>query len=265
MLISYVTAPDGCRLRTVRTRGRGDPIVFVHGLAGYAEEWAPVLESLDERDVTAFDMRGHGKSCRHPESASDIDLVNDVVAVIHHCYGAGPVTLAGQSAGGVVALLTASRRPDLVSSLVLVEASPGGGAAEPPPPARAREWLASWPQPFWSREEAVEFFGGQRRGEVWTDGLAAEESGLWRRFDEDVLVALIEGLTGRTWWSEWETITTRTIVVRGIDGTMTDEDCERMNRTGPKAACVTVEKAGHDVHLDQPCAVREVVRRHSEQ
>lgn len=264
MLISYVTASEGCRLRTVHTRHPGERIggervVFVHGLAGYAEEWAPVLDGLDKHDLTAFDLRGHGGSCPRPTSVSDVELVNDVVAVIERCHDTGPVTLVGQSAGGVVALLTAARRPDLVSTLVLVEASPGGGAVEPPPPVRARVWLASWPQPFGSREEAVEFFGGGRRGEVWAGGLAMDECGLRRRFEEDVLITMIEGLTGRTWWSEWEAVVARTVVVRGVDGTMTDQVCERMNTTGPKARCVSVANAGHDVHLDQPRAICEVV------
>lgn len=263
MLINYVPASDDCQLRTVHTRRRGERIVFVHGLAGYAEEWAPVLDGLDRHDLTAFDLRGHGGSSRHPADVSDVGLVNDVVAVIERCHGARPVTLVGQSVGGVIALLTACKHPDLVSTLVLVEATPGGGPAEPPAPVRAREWLASWSRPFGSRAEAVEFFGGGRRGEVWADGLAADESGLRRRFEEQVLVAMIEGLIGRTWWNEWEAIVARTVVVHGVDGTMTDEDCERMNSTGPKARCVPVANAGHDVHLDQPRAVCEVVRSYS--
>lgn len=134
---------------------------------------------------------------------------------------------------------------------------------EPPPPVRARKWLASWPQPFGSHAEAVAFFGGGRRGEVWAAGLAADRDGLWRRFEENVLVAMIEGLTGRTWWNEWEAIVARTVVVRGVDGSMTDADCERMTNTGPRAQYVSVPDAGHDVHLDQPRAVREVLRRRS--
>jgi len=99
--------------------------VLVHGFTGAAHDFALEVDALAvERRVVTLDQRGHGHSTK--VGALDgytIDqLVSDFVAFLE-AVGGGPVDLLGHSMGGRVALGTVLSRPDLVSSLILMDTS----------------------------------------------------------------------------------------------------------------------------------------------
>jgi pimeloyl-ACP methyl ester carboxylesterase len=54
---------DGVVLACADYGGEGTPIVLLHGLAGYAGEWAPTAHHLAKSHrVIAPELRGHGRS-----------------------------------------------------------------------------------------------------------------------------------------------------------------------------------------------------------
>jgi pimeloyl-ACP methyl ester carboxylesterase len=58
---------DGVRLAGIDFGGDGEPVLLLHGLAGYAGEWAQTAGWLTGRArVVALDARGHGNSERFP-------------------------------------------------------------------------------------------------------------------------------------------------------------------------------------------------------
>lgn len=144
-------------LRGIEWSGAEPAIVLLHGLAGYAGEWLPVVDRLDRQHrVVAFDQRGHGRSTRAPHDMSRFAHADDVASVIWS-VAAAPVTLVGHSLGGHTAMLTAARYPDLVDRLVMIEASPGG--PNPTAAAVAARWLTTWPVPFPTCDAAVDDAG----------------------------------------------------------------------------------------------------------
>ncbi|MEU6357779.1 alpha/beta hydrolase, partial [Streptomyces sp. NPDC047072] len=127
-----LTAPDGTRIAYRDRSGPGIPVLLLHGLAGHLGEWddlAARLVSAGHR-VVAYDARGHGASTRRPASVSRAAHVGDAVAV-EAALDLGPAVVVGQSMGGSTAMLLAAGRPELVRSLVLVEAGPAGPRACP--------------------------------------------------------------------------------------------------------------------------------------
>ena len=70
------------------------------------------------RRVAAFDRRGHGRTADTPEPFHYDSMVDETIAFIEH-VGA-PVHVVGWSDGGIVGLLLALRRPDLIGRLVLI-------------------------------------------------------------------------------------------------------------------------------------------------
>jgi pimeloyl-ACP methyl ester carboxylesterase len=99
--------------------------VLVHGFTGSAHDFALEVDALAvQRRVVTLDQRGHG----HSAKAGTLDgytidqLVSDLVAFLE-TVGGGPVDLLGHSMGGRVALGTVLSRPDLVSSLILMDTS----------------------------------------------------------------------------------------------------------------------------------------------
>jgi pimeloyl-ACP methyl ester carboxylesterase len=119
--------------------GQGEPIVFVHGSFDCAEETFPNQRELaDQYRVVLVDRRGYGES--PPAVRFDFDSqVDDLIAVL----GSG-AHLVGQSYGGVLCLLAAARRPDLVWSLTVIEPPAFSVARGDPSVERFIERLQAW-------------------------------------------------------------------------------------------------------------------------
>jgi pimeloyl-ACP methyl ester carboxylesterase len=104
------------------------PVVFVHGLVmdNLASWYFTVANSVAAfRDVVLYDLRGHGRSERPPTGYTLADMVDDLDALLQATVGAKPVTLVGNSFGGLLALAFALRHPRRASGLVLVDAHLG--------------------------------------------------------------------------------------------------------------------------------------------
>jgi pimeloyl-ACP methyl ester carboxylesterase len=101
-------------------RGRGEPLVVLHGGAVDARFFDPNIEQLAARfQVFTPDLRGHGRSPDVEGPFTYDALTQDIIEFVDTVVG-GPVHLAGHSVGAGVALHLARRRPDLVRRLVLI-------------------------------------------------------------------------------------------------------------------------------------------------
>lgn len=250
---------DSTRLACCDFGGRGAAVLLLHGLAGYSGEWAQTAGVLsDSFQVFALDQRGHGRSERQPHDLSREAFVADVVAAVAR-LSLAPVALVGQSMGGNTAFLVAARHPELVRSLVVIEASPDGPAPELP--TRIRRWLDSWPAPFADEADAREFFASQHLApRAWTEGLERRDDGLWPSFSNDVMVQCIAELAKRDYWTEWRRIQCSTLLLRGERGNFDAEHYDELSRALPDGHWETISDAGHDAHLDAPGRLGEQLR-----
>jgi pimeloyl-ACP methyl ester carboxylesterase len=123
---------EGLRTRVLVEEGRGaerDPIVLIHGVGGWAENWRPVMAALAStgRRVVALDLPGFGESER-PRSVRyfgpDEAFYPRFVIAAMDVLGIERAHIAGNSMGGAVAYMTAVTAPLRTRSLVLV--APGG-------------------------------------------------------------------------------------------------------------------------------------------
>jgi pimeloyl-ACP methyl ester carboxylesterase len=249
--MEFAVERDGTRLAGFDEGDGQRAILFLHGLAGHAGEWSSTAKHLpgDVRAVAA-DARGHGRSERTPVDVSLGAQTADAAFLVEQ-FGLAPVVVVGQSMGGLVAMLLAARRPELIAGLVVVEADPDQGSAETA--AEVGAWLRSWQVPFRSRDEAVRFFGGSPgSAEAWAGGLEERPDGLWPAFDADVLREMLDDAIGRDYWTEWKAIECPILIVRGQRGELAAGRAERMAASVKGATVVEIEGAGHDAHLDQP-------------
>jgi pimeloyl-ACP methyl ester carboxylesterase len=244
----------GAIIQYLDSGGSGRPVVLVHGLAGYAGEWAATIQHLAPGwRCLALDQRGHGRSTRGPGDLSRQALVDDIVAVLDAARIEEPVVLIGQSMGAHTAFLTAARYPERFNHLVMIEGDVGGGSETEL--AALHDALQSIPMPFLNREQAMAYFGGDtERGRAWADGLEARDDGLWPRWDLDVMLSIMEPIFAHESWSEWEALSQPTLLVLGHSGMIDQARVERMLAMRPQTQLVTIAGAGHDVHLDQPQA-----------
>jgi pimeloyl-ACP methyl ester carboxylesterase len=237
--------------------GSGPPVVLLHGLAGHAREWDSTAAWLTRSHrVVAPELRGHGRSERAPPDVSPDAFAADAGMWIEQ-IGLAPALVVGQSFGGLIALRLAARLGEALSGLVVAEATP---AEDPAGAAAVASWFASWPVPFPSAEEALEFFGGDTLGaRAWCDGLEARADGLWPAFEAGVLLDALGQANARDYWAEWASIRCPALVVRAPDG-IPRRQAERMLELLPGSRLAEIAEAGHDVHLDQPERWRNVVQ-----
>jgi pimeloyl-ACP methyl ester carboxylesterase len=99
--------------------GRGAPMVLVHGLGGSHANWLAVGPSLARTHrVVAPDLAGFGLT-RPDGRSSSVEANTRLLEGVIEQVGR-PVVLVGNSMGGLISMLLASRRPHLVQGLVLV-------------------------------------------------------------------------------------------------------------------------------------------------
>ncbi|MCB2136074.1 MAG: 3-oxoadipate enol-lactonase [Rhodobacteraceae bacterium] len=104
-------------------------VVFANSLGTDLRLWEPILPLLPKNwRIVRYDKRGHGLS--DGGAGEDIhDHVDDAIAVIEH-FSDRPVAFVGLSIGGLIAQGVASRRPDLVHTLVLSNTAARLGTSE---------------------------------------------------------------------------------------------------------------------------------------
>lgn len=126
----YVAA-DGTPLELSVWKAVGEApkaiILGIHGFGDYRNAWADPAEIWAKDGITtvAYDQRGFGASATRGRWAGTATLVDDirtVVALIRRKYPGVPLYLAGESMGG--ALVLAAADPDMnVDGLILVAAA----------------------------------------------------------------------------------------------------------------------------------------------
>ena len=95
---------------TYERRGRGEPLVLVHGTGSQLQVWNPVLDRLaTERDVIALDLPGFGESAALPEPVVTPERYAHAIADLLDELGLGSVHVAGNSLGGGIALVLGAR------------------------------------------------------------------------------------------------------------------------------------------------------------
>ena len=103
-------------------RGKGEPLVLLHGGLMSTEAFGPTLMKLAEsRRVIGVDLQGHGRTALGRPAIRHADIGRDLAVVIQK-LGLRQVDAMGYSFGGGVAMQLAFQHPSLVRRLVVLSA-----------------------------------------------------------------------------------------------------------------------------------------------
>jgi pimeloyl-ACP methyl ester carboxylesterase len=120
--------------------GDGPPVLGIHGITASHPWWGAIVEALAGKvRLIAPDLRGRGDSGDLPPPHTMQQHVDDCLAVLDH-LGIGEVPVVGMSMGGWVATLMASKNPDRVKNILLLD---GGLNLAVPPGLDVEEFLAA--------------------------------------------------------------------------------------------------------------------------
>ena len=121
-------------------------LVLVHGFTGSSHDFALVVDDLAvDRRVVLVDQRGHGHSTKTGSLAGYTigRLVADLAGFLEE-VGEGPVDLLGHSMGGRVSMGLVLSRPDLVSSVVLMDTSAWSFMPDDESSRLAKAWIEAF-------------------------------------------------------------------------------------------------------------------------
>ncbi len=258
-------------------------IVFLHATGFNARTYRAMIAPLGDRfTVWAIDLRGHGRTTLSPRGfgySSWRPHRNDVIALLER-HTAAPVTLAGHSLGGTVALLLAAKRPDLVASLALIDPviAPLGFYAlmELPlaplllrgaiPLARnAAKRRARFPD----HEAAIQAFTGRGIFKTFSpemiedyvaDGLVADARGGLKLACSPAYESATFAAHRNNPWAVLRGVHCPIVLLRaGRDSTLRLESAHRFAALKPETHIATIEGAGHMLPMERPDRVRAAI------
>lgn len=106
-----------------RELGQGQPLIFLHGIFGSADNWLTQTRMLSDNYHTfTLDMRNHGRS-PHDSTFHYAAMVGDVLEFLDTHAVKDPV-LIGHSMGGKAAMNFAVAHPEKLQRLIVVDIAP---------------------------------------------------------------------------------------------------------------------------------------------
>jgi esterase len=237
---------------------------------GLAHEWDTLsVDFARDHRVVALDQRGHGESDWAVTYTAEA-MADDAIAVIE-TLDLAPVRLVGHSMGGMVGLLVAARRPELVEHLVLVDIGPDS----------LREEIVAGMVEWTDILHHSSYATVAEAANVWLEGNALARPSLLRHYSRHNLVTggdgrlrwrfdtgrigsyVTEGVTPDQLWEAVDASHAPTLLVRGAHSwAVRPEDARKLLWRLAEASYAEIPDGGHDLGVEQPEAVTAAIRRY---
>lgn len=228
-------------------------LFLVHGLTDAGTCWPEAAAHwAEEWQVIAIDQRGHGRSPHFDtDGLSDMftTFIDDLIGVLEE---EGPGVVIGHSLGGRIAAATATRRPDLVTGLVLEDPALTDGPVTSPRLTRdQRRFLAA----FDDADSAAEQVRVQE-----TAGWSTVEIEAWAECKTRVDLRMIDRLDlgDLDAATAYNALTVPTLVLYDADGMLA---VPREGIDNPLVQIEYLDGVGHCIRRDDPARFYDIVDR----
>jgi pimeloyl-ACP methyl ester carboxylesterase len=227
-------------------------------VTGNAWAWYEIAPRLAEvGDVYCLDLRGHGESQWSPSGDYETeDHVEDLEAWLDG-MGFERVALVGYSWGALIAASYASRHPERVARLVILDVEPSFEVSAEDVPPFPREHASHAAAAAWERG------GSPHASDTMVEVAAAVGT---RPGPGGCLVPQYDPYFLSRWpfrsrdhWSELPLLTMPTLVVHAADSFVRREVMEQMATVLPDGAFAEVADSDHVMPVDNPGGVADVV------
>ena len=242
--------------------GDGPPVLFIHGSGTSGELWREALADLaTDHQVITYNRRGYPGS---PGTASHWRDHGDDAAALIEALDVAPAAVIGYSGGAVAALDLALRRPELVSTLVLLD--PAVHTSKNMTPGLARAF---------TKLKLLDRFGRRDRAlDSWYSFVTSYSTGgsTWERMPEErkrLVRATGDGMLGDLGMRDHTHVAYErlgeieapvTIIECELSPSFLRKSCRALAEAMPKADVVTLEGVNHVAFADHPERLNEALR-----
>jgi esterase len=232
----------------------GQPMVILHGVFGSLDNWATVSKAIADAGYAVYlvDQRNHGRS-PHSDEFTYEAMAADLAEFIEDHALAKPI-LVGHSMGGKTVMQYAQAYPGTYDKLVIVDIGP---KSYPPHHDSLIEGLSALPlDKIEDRQHADTLFSAYEsnlgvRQFLLKNLYRTDGGGYGWRFNLPVLAELQANVGQEI--TKQRSVTEPALFMRGaLSGYVKDQDWEEIQAMFSNAELVTIQKAGHWVHAEQP-------------
>lgn len=241
-------------------------VVFLHGGGQNAHTWDTVIVGLGV-PALAVDLPGHGRSAWREDGDYGPKRNAETLLPVLGEWAPDAELFVGHSLGGLTAIRVATRAPDLVRRLVLVDVTPSAPQrhTEMTDEQKGTVALVEGNRVFETFDAMVDVTVAAaphrdpkslRRGVFHNSKQLDDGTWTWR-YDS---IRKGEGFEGL--WDDVPALAVPTTLVRGANSAfVNDEDADEFAHAAPGFVGVRiVANSGHSVQSDQPRALVEILR-----
>ena len=249
------------------TEGKQPSILLLHGALQQAHTWDSVALALcEDYHVLALDARGHGDSQWAPDGDYSPDAHQRDLDGFLDALGLDQFVMVGHSMGGRNGYVFASRRPEKVKALTIVDTGPDSQPAGRARIQRFRELpdeLDTY-QEFATRIQEYTGRSRQRVSGALKYNIRQRPDGKWTWKYDKLLRS--PGYSPGSWparklWDCLARLQCPTLIVRGEQSDIFPTDVlDRMLQVIPQSTSAVVPEAGHLVAGDNPAGFLKALR-----
>ncbi len=247
-----------------RKFGHGCPLIILHGLYGSSDNWVSFARSLSGHfKIYIPDQRNHGQSPGDSHHSYE-DMRNDLSEFIHEHSIIKPV-LIGHSMGGKTAMSFASKFPELIRALIVIDISPGQYNEDEEDTTRFLKHrdiliiLSELPlEDFKSRDDADkalhQYIRIKRIRNFLLKNLTRDENGSFRwKLNLPVLRSNLNNILAGIGHEQFLHQDFPVLFVKGeLSDYISEKDFPLIKTIFPATQIKTIEGAGHWVHVEKP-------------
>jgi pimeloyl-ACP methyl ester carboxylesterase len=244
---------DGMNLRVVDT-GRGDPLLFAHGLGGKIEDNDLIFPFLADRyRVISVDQPGSGLSDKPEHIDYSVDWLADFLLDFATRIGLDTFYLAGGSQGGLLTLLCCEKAPQRVRKAVVYspsgvwDANPALAQVMKRMPSHTVRGFMRFTSLFWNSPTRPDYWSGRSRALEFVDE-AAQSPGFGRH-----VFGCMGSVFSEDFRPRFARIAAPLLILWGEhDFGMPVSQGRELKKLVPHAQFETIPEAGHNVLSERP-------------